>query len=425
MGGDSASRKDQPSDFELTDELLQSARWPQPGSQRLARLEESWRHHWPVAGRRTIRLWLAAAAALILIAAGSIVWNAMRDGPSIQKTAENGHSHETAPPQSPLPQELQPAVSPKRERVPSPKVDVPRDAAPRRFASREPTPLEMLAFVRAGGMLPRSQPSRRPKDPDAVESPPKTIQPDWTERIGPALADLRLDPDADVAQIADSFRDDRALVEEELARRIRDSRGDPPIAEIRLLSEVCGLRSLPLLRRLFEMQSARESALAGLLRLESEQNLAQLVLKIEDRDLRQRTLATLLERDNPLAVELFLGFVNDTAFGHVALESLRLVTSVRVEQLFEFLYGPRQQLRLAAARVLGRLGDPAVLDQLMTMVLQNDHAHEAFIGLLSSPAEEVRGFLQQAQRDLSLVATLQSAEHHLDELVHEPGREEP
>ena len=116
--------------------------------------------------------------------------------------------------------------------------------------------------------------------------------------------------------------------------------------------------------------------------------------------------------------------MNDAAYGPVALESLGWVESVRVEQLFEFLYGPRQQLRLAAARVLGRLGDAAVLDQLMSMVLQNDHAHEAFIGLLSSPTEEVRGFLQQAGRNLSLVATLRSAEHHLNELVHEPGREE-
>jgi rRNA processing protein Krr1/Pno1 len=64
---------------------------------------------------------------------------------------------------------------------------------------------------------------------------------------------------------------------------------------------------------------------------------------------------------------------------------------------------------MAAARVLGGLNEPEVSRRLIEMVLRGAYRQEALVALLSSSEDSARRFLENAEREVSLAATLWNA----------------
>ena len=67
------------------------------------------------------------------------------------------------------------------------------------------------------------------------------------------------------------------------------------------------------------------------------------------------------------------------------------------------------QLRLAAARVLGRLNDPDVSRRLVQLVFASQAAREALVALSESREPYAARFISDAQQDLALTASVREA----------------
>ena len=88
-----------------------------------------------------------------------------------------------------------------------------------------------------------------------------------------------------------------------------------------------------------------------------------------------------------------------------------------MELLFAFLEDPREPRRVAAARVLGRLEQPAVSAALISLALRNVQRREALLALLSSAEPQARRFVWQAGQDRSLAGELHAAAAQLRSLA--------
>lgn len=119
------------------------------------------------------------------------------------------------------------------------------------------------------------------------------------------------------------------------------------------------------------------------------------------------TLEALLRRDPTTGVDRCLHL---TASGHDrdAAAALKSVRGPAVDRLFARLDDPRIDVRLAAARLLGKVDGPAVTQRLAEMVGENRNRREALAALMQSDGPEARQFVARAQGTRDLEAVVRS-----------------
>jgi HEAT repeat protein len=93
-----------------------------------------------------------------------------------------------------------------------------------------------------------------------------------------------------------------------------------------------------------------------------------------------------------------------------------------LEFLFCALESPRVAQRLAAARALGRVKNPAVARRLGHYVLENVSRHEALVALLARRDRFAADFIEQARDDLRLMAVVEAAEGQLNSFANQAWR---
>jgi hypothetical protein len=141
--------------------------------------------------------------------------------------------------------------------------------------------------------------------------------------------------------------------------------------------------------------------------------VGRLVKSQRDPAVQQELLASLLARGDLPAVNVFLDCAAEPHTAAAALDCLTRVPDPPVKTLLASLHGPRADRRLAAARVLGRLDQPAVSGELIAMARRGVHRQEAMVALLSSSETTARQFVADAARDINLSAALWSAQRQV------------
>jgi len=357
------------------DQLLHNAYWPEPEKERLDRLWHQWVTRRSV---RTVRTWIpmAAAAALLLAVFGGLLGRRyanqrrlVESTPGPVETATMDH-------------DLEPVES--------------------RAATAYETIIMLVAERRRA---PVEQSENVTREPHPIEQ---------------AVGQLIDNPDAEPHAIIESMRtnadwtSDR--LEADLAQFIRGQAGPRQLAAVRLLGCVATRRSLALLHELSSIPACRAAAVPGLAHLVDPFTVARLAAEENDIKLKRDLLAELIQRDGPTAVTLFLNFVVDRRSLEVAMEAVDLVSVAPTETLFQMLESSNYPLRIAAARVLGRLDRPVIAQRLAGMVLRDTNRREALIALLSCPNQGAAQFLALAQRDTTLASNIRAARFQLQAL---------
>jgi hypothetical protein len=137
--------------------------------------------------------------------------------------------------------------------------------------------------------------------------------------------------------------------------------------------------------------------------------LGRLAGREQDPAVRREMLSVLFARNDRASVNVFLDRVEDPKTSADSLACVAGVPNPPLQTLFQCLRSPQAARRIAAARVLGRLDQPAVSRELIAMVARGTFRQEAMIALLSSSEPTARQFLADAARNPMLSATLWNA----------------
>ncbi len=208
----------------------------------------------------------------------------------------------------------------------------------------------------------------------------------------------------------DRFRKQRTS--EQVSDQLVDSgqRDPSELAATRLLTRVSTWRSYSLLLELRGWSVVHVEVVRALGRLSNPGQLARLARAESDLSLRRDLMGQLLECDSETALRLYLGFVANPVYSADALSSVGQVSSPPVESLFGYLDNPRLSLRIASARVLGRLDDPAISTRLVLRVSRQEGLREALIALLESKNKTAQLFVFRARQDVTLAASVRAAQ---------------
>ena len=228
--------------------------------------------------------------------------------------------------------------------------------------------------------------------------------------IAKALDDLMRGSDVDVADAAGHLLDmtDARDLEYPLVEAIRNDHGERRLAGIRLFGEIGTPRSLPLLLALADHAETRPAALPGVIRLADAPRLAAMARSEPDAANQRRMLRRLSEIGSPDAMPLYLQFVADRETRAVALDAIEDAADPPVDALMATLRDSHISMRWAAARALGRVAEPSVIDALAEMVAQDVGRREAVITLLSSDSPLADDALRAASRYPGVSAAIES-----------------
>ncbi|MEX0677839.1 MAG: HEAT repeat domain-containing protein [Pirellulales bacterium] len=371
------------------DRLLRQARWPKTRGDQAARLGDFWRRI-RVARRRSRFVYggLAMAASVLLVA-GILAWPGLGtlSEPKVSRTNDSRPQPRPAPYPSP------PAAHPE-----TPRSQPPADGA---VASRDPNLYERVILLKTAPKPARDYAAAKAANRDALVD----------ELIDALAADAHADVDDRLARLPG----DLSRCERLLWKMVRAGSAERRLGAARLLARIGTPRSLPLLTELASDPATHEAAVVGLGRLAGDANLARLAAVEPDVRLRRQLLETLLARQSPEAVGLFLGFVNEPRSRSDALAVLAEVKNPPADALLAYLESPQHTLRLSAALALSRVSDPAVVERLCESVWGIGR-QEALIALLLSRSEKATGCLNEARGNLYLVASVQAAEQQLHSL---------
>jgi len=397
-------------DEEGLDQLLAEARWPRPEQTRVTRLRGRWQVL-SAARRRRLRLFRISTVLAAGLAGALLVWwtfpvaqdrvavddlatpaiTGNRHSPPIEKTTivpDERIAADKIPSAAAIVQPDSPAIA---------HVETPTITAGETTAhSRPPTALERIVF--AASEQKRRQQSREQWDVllnEVLAQVDGTHEENGESLIAPLLQQRRYHASR-LMQIARADRN---------ANRRQSA--------IRLLANLGDSSAIGLLAEFSREEASREVAFPALLKLADSQTLAGLIAEESDDVLRQRMLAGLIDRRDPASTVLFLQFVDDSSTQQTALASLSRCNNPPVELLFEFLETARTDGRVAAGRVLGRLCDPDVVDQLIGMAQRELFPHESMVALLQCPGERASDFVSFARTNPRFWPAIRAAEIHL------------
>lgn len=383
------------------DEVLRTARWPEPQPNQLRRLQVRWSGLWLARVRRRRAasvLCLVAAAAGLLIAVcvwmdrAGAPWKPREIAPAVPQTEpREGPPRQVAETPDNAVDPPGPPDDETKTRKPEPAPD-PSKAVAR---SRPATPYEKLAFR----MLTRRR-------------PPTREQPD-RELLQAAMERRVTEPNADLDELAEPLLAARRANELALIAWVQQTRGARQVAAIDLLGRIGTRQSVPLLAGLAALPETHAAAVRGLARLADAGTIALLAGEEVDPDLQEELFAALLGRGDARAVAAYLEFVGERETRGSALAALDRVADPPLGLLFESLASPQQAQRSAAAVVLGRIDGPEVSRRLIQMVLQDVLRREALLALTANSGAEASQFVALARNDPSLAGSAQAAQYAL------------
>ena len=368
------------------DRLLSQARWPEPEAERMARLGEHWRQLQIGRRRQQLAYGVLATAASIVLVAGVAAWRGLSTAPEMTMSQAKQPA-----PERRHPPVAQPSLAPAEIPQPGP-------AADQIVVSRDPNLYEQVILMRGGA-------SRAPRR----AATNRAVRPGLLDELINALAE---DAEADIDQRLAAVQGDLPSCERLLGDIARQGDGGRRLGAARLLSRIGTARSLSLLTQLAGDPATHEAAIGGLARLAGERELARLASVEADERLRRDLLKALLERRTPDAVAFYLDFVSEPRLRAYALGALTETENPPAELLLAYLESPQNSRRLAAALALSRLSDPVVVERVCASV-SGIGRQEALIALLLSRSEQAAGCLNQARRNLYLVASVLAAERQL------------
>jgi hypothetical protein len=389
---------------EALDRLLERAQWPEPPSERIDRLRASW---WRFTGGRVRgagSAWgLMALAAGLLLAAGAACWR------WVLPARENGAAG------GPVIASVAVPLDDKTARVAE------RDSALRYGAPgvasawvRAPNRFEQTLMLSAGWPLG----GRRWANNSAAQAIAPATTTSLTTTLAAALHRWVLDQESMIARVCAA----RPSCEADLLRWLANPAAtvESDVAAIRLLALVGSPRSIPPLVQLSRHRAFHGPAVLALARLAGSEAAVQLAVQEPNADLRRRLWAEALRRASPEIVARYLNSVEqgDSA----ALAAAGDAQHPPLEFLFCALESPRVAQRLAAARALGRVKNPAVARRLGHYVLENVSRHEALVALLARRDRFAADFIEQARDDLRLMAVVEAAEGQLNSFANQAWR---
>jgi hypothetical protein len=163
-------------------------------------------------------------------------------------------------------------------------------------------------------------------------------------------------------------------------------------------------------RSLRQQRPTDESAAAAVEQPCKSPHAGELTQNEDDTGLQQERLSALLARGDLRSVNIFLDRVEDPKTAAAALDCLARAPNPPVYTLLGCLHDSRAGRRMAAARALGRLNQPAVSRELIAMAIRGVHRQEAMIALLASSEPTAQQFLAAAARNPNFSAALWNAQ---------------
>lgn len=107
-------------------------------------------------------------------------------------------------------------------------------------------------------------------------------------------------------------------------------------------------------------------------------------------------LRSLLVDGSPTAVRIYLSEVIDPTARSQALAAIGSFGAMPVDELIRCLNDPRVDVRIAAARTLGKIDGPVLTKRLAEMAERDENRREALMALASSDGAEAKAFVRQA-----------------------------
>ncbi len=365
----------------ILDEILDAAKWPEAGHDRLGRLEQRWDQ---LRRRQRVVVGSAIAASFLLPLAVAIGFLALRT------PAHRVEQRDTvqAVPARPVSQE------PLHE-GPVAKVEKPQPKETQRVRAANTYERTMLLLHRA-----RMAKARRAEKTEA-ENP---------FVVAIAAVDSRPEDAAAVARrLAETYPDGEAR----LLALLQMTQGSKREAVIRLLAPLATRRSLAVLLESCRQGGYSVDAAEAVLRLCTATELAALARDEADSNLARTWMAALAGRESPDAARQFLALVEDPIHSITALSTCSSASRQAVEVWFAALSSRRVATRMAAARALGALNDPGVSARLARLAINGTTGPEAMAGLLTSTDEVAEEFRRFARDDVRLWPTLRAIDLRL------------
>ncbi len=401
------------------DKLLHEATWPQPRPAAQTRLALAWRAAWEARLRRErlVRRAAVAAVAASFTVSAIVVWqltHRVRDPMAPPQQADRGPVEKVV-----QPPDRHPAVLPRPASLPSPdERQLPRISTDAKTLathngdqpvfSRPPTELELL-LLDACGRRRDLRPAPRPKPRAIARRTKASPNGEDASRVAAAVARLAANPQADPARISAELRSARVRSERQLIAVLRKTQPASQIAAARLLAEVGGPASVPILLEASSIPRLHDAAVAALARIADWSIVNELALRERNPDLQRALMASLLSRGDEPSLDCYLRFVENEGTSGTALSAADRVGDPPLELLFAVLNGTVEPRRIAAARVIGRIDGPATTRRLIGMIEQGTSRQEACIALLSSRGAEAVQFVEYASNDPQWQPLLQAA----------------
>lgn len=191
----------------------------------------------------------------------------------------------------------------------------------------------------------------------------------------------------------------------ELFRKTRSADESQRKSAANLLAAVASSSAIPMLLELNRDGVTQTAAVVGLARVADPILLAKLARANADADQQRTLIAGILRSGN---TNVYLDLVMDSGMSLTALGALDATPGISTDSFFAALYDPHVPVRLAAARVLGRIDGPETTARLVAMAERNQNRREALIALADSRGPEARQFLATARMSGPLVATVRS-----------------
>lgn len=378
------------------DDLLQKAQWPEAQAEQLDRLRLGWRR---TVRRRKIQHIGAAAAAVLIPVVGAVgLFVAQENRRAIeQPVAEMPKQHPVVvehrqPPEGKLVVEVRPDAPPSDSG--------PVSASDSQIV-REPTAYEQaLARMQRRHIATKSIASQRVTQPS-----------DETDEIAAAVERLTGDPQLSPMAVAQDLALKSPQAEPRLRRWLQGSSGSDAAsrdAAMRILAVLATQESAPVLLAALRRDDCPMEVVQAVARLSTPQQLVARAGIETSAERRQLWLVALLERGTAQAVGQYLVLVNSPATSTAALAAVKNANSIPIDELFATMQHPRVPMRVAAARVLGTLSDPAISRRLAEMAMNPATRREALLGLTHSSDFVAKQFLVYAQHDLSLSASVRA-----------------
>ncbi len=283
----------------------------------------------------------------------------------------------------------------------------------------EPSPTHVVESPVAEPSAAKEQPRVTVRAPTSYErfifaarSPRTSNRPTAAVVVNQLIERLTLDPELDVSRLVQASGLDRPAIEKQLLRRLpRTKNADLP-SVVRLLRDCGTVRSTTQLLRLAQRSEFRNEALATIERIVGAAGLADMAGRSSDPGVRAAIYYRLLAAEDERSLSAYLALIQGGVLSDEALAVANELSEPLLVRLLYRLDDEDQDVRLAAALVLGHANGPAVSEALIRRVTATEKprgCREAWIALFACRDERARRFFAYAARQPQLLGSFNLA----------------